>query len=191
MSSDTNGNVAAADSEQPKPDVPTLTPATNGHMPMTEARSKALEEDADQLEGDDTTKLPAEDEEEEALFTTLEQEALQSPSKEPQPKDVKAAPKLLQKALEAGQVQASDSEQESDKDKEDGEKPPEPHVHQRVRCSVRVATCVTSQSCYFQWKDSFSLGDSAHTRFFSKGQSIGLSLVQSIGIFQFHRTRLG
>jgi hypothetical protein len=136
MSTHTNGNVAAAiaDSsvEQPKPDDPTSTVTTNGHMPMTEARSKALEEDDDLLE-DDTKLPPEDDEEEEKLFTTLEQQALLSPSKEPQPRDVKAAPRLLQKALEAGQVQASDSEQESDKEKE----PHEPHLHQRVR-SVRV-----------------------------------------------------
>jgi hypothetical protein len=85
--------------------------------------------------------------EEDELFTNLEKEEetrlLFSPSLPSQPKDVQAAPKLLQKALEDGQVQASDSEQESDgeknasvkgdaDEKKDGASEG-PHIHQRVR----------------------------------------------------------
>lgn len=72
--------------------------------------------------------------EEDALFTTIEQEEALVTSLPDQPKDLKAAPKLLQKALEDGQVQASDSEQESEKQRRtDASQVASPtHVHQRV-----------------------------------------------------------
>jgi len=74
---------------------------------------------------------------EEALFSNLEQDADGADGQgQEQPKSLEAAPKLLQKALEKGEVQASDSEQESDKDHEDERKEPaspQRHVHQRVR----------------------------------------------------------
>ena len=70
--------------------------------------------------------------EEDELFTNIEkeEEAEAAAHVAAQPKDVKAAPRLLQKALETGDVQASDSEQESDQEKKpQGE---DHHVHQRV-----------------------------------------------------------
>ncbi len=106
----------------------------------------ALTPEEDEIEDPMEEKEEGADEEDE-LFTNLEKEEetrlLSSPSLPSQPKDVLAAPKLLQKALEDGQVQASDSEQESDgeknaslqaaaDEKKDGASEA-PHIHQRVR----------------------------------------------------------
>ena len=98
--------------------------------------------------------------EEEALFTSLEkqqeEEEREALAKEAQPKDVQAAPKLLQAALAQGQVKADESEEESDIEKKspvkkpteaaaetaDGKSPEavgsDHHVHHRVRSNQSV-----------------------------------------------------
>jgi hypothetical protein len=54
--------------------------------------------------------------EEEALFVAMEkdEESKDALRTHPQPKDVKAAPKLLQSAIEQGQVNPDDSESDSE-----------------------------------------------------------------------------
>lgn len=118
---------------------------TKETTPMLDKPASALTSVEDEIEDPIEEKEEGADEEDE-LFTNLEKEEetrlLSSPSLAPQPKDVQAAPKLLQKALEDGQVQASDSEQESDgeknaalkavaDEKKDGDSEG-PHIHQRV-----------------------------------------------------------
>ena len=96
--------------------------------------------------------------EEDELFTNIEkeEEAEAAAHVAAQPKDVKAAPRLLQKALETGDVQASDSEQESDQEKKpQGE---DHHVHQRVSLvpwNFGVLDCVMvmlgfAETCVYQ-----------------------------------------
>lgn len=62
------------------------------------------------------------EDEEDALFTSLEKEQEKEEMEHPheQPKDYHVAPKLLQQALEKGEVKADDSEEESDKEKGGG-----------------------------------------------------------------------
>jgi hypothetical protein len=75
--------------------------------------------------------------EEDALFSQMEQTTTEQEQVQ-QPRDVQAAPKLLQQALQAGQVQPSDSEQESDHEEptkaeaEAAKAAKQPHVHPRV-----------------------------------------------------------
>lgn len=110
---------------------------------MLEKPVSILTPEDEEVEGEEKEE-GADDEEN--LFANLEKEQetrlLSSPSLVPQPKEVHAAPKLLQKALEDGQVQASDSEQESEgekiasskarsEEKKDGASEGA-HVHQRV-----------------------------------------------------------
>lgn len=103
-------------------------------LPMTAAAATPRSETPD--DEDEIMGTPPEEgaEEEDELFTNIEKEEATQQAVVEQPKDVKAAPKLLQKALEAGQVQPSDSEQEEEKETE-VKKPesPEGHVHPRVR----------------------------------------------------------
>jgi chemotaxis protein histidine kinase CheA len=117
------------------------------------------DDDAD-IEDADEEDAVVEDDEEEKWFQTLEEQQKEEEDKaavsqKGQPKDLTAAPKLLQAALKEGQVPAlSESEQESDlehavkkveeKKEQEAEAaaaesaaaaaaPAEPHIHQRVR----------------------------------------------------------
>jgi len=91
------------------------------------SKSAKTEDDND----DDQKSVGAE---EEALFVAMEkdEESKDSLHLHTQPKDVKAAPKLLQSAIKQGQVKPDDSE--SDSEQPDSTKPdPEPHhAHSRT-----------------------------------------------------------
>ena len=151
----------------------TSEPSTE-NLPPEVTESNGAKETISMLDKPASTLTPEDDEvedvieekeegadEEDELFTNLEKEEetrlLSSPSLAPQPKDVQAAPKLLQKALEEGQVQASDSEQESDgeknaaleavaDEKKDGASEG-PHIHQRVSRPCDVAVFVGGMFC--------------------------------------------
>lgn len=133
----------------------------------------ALTPEEEEVEEDPVEEKEEGADEEDELFTNLEKEEetrlLSSPSLPPQPKDVHAAPKLLQKALEDGQVQASDSEQESDVEKNGSSKavadekkdgtPGGIHIHQRVSrridfdcwrdvyCVLESCDCAYAEDC--------------------------------------------
>jgi hypothetical protein len=75
-------------------------------------------------------------EEEEALFESMEKdnEKEEAEHLQDQPNDVKSAPRLLQSALEQGQVKSDDSESEDEKKVVDKPSSPETHhPHARVR----------------------------------------------------------
>lgn len=76
---------------------------------------------------------------EEALFVQMEQEE-EAHDQEDQPVEITAAPRLLQKALQDGDVKASDSEEEEKKAVDSHVASPEHHVHQRVSVSALVAS---------------------------------------------------
>ena len=128
---------------------PTGTAAAAAAPMISEARSHLpLEED----DVEDVKEVSEEGEaEEDDLFTSLEHEQEEQEAKqvEAQPKEVTAAPRLLQKALEAGQVHADESEEESEKEKEEEKKmsasqqvsPEKPHIHQRVS-TILIFFCV-------------------------------------------------
>ena len=153
--------------------------------PMTEARSKVLDEadlDDGVAEGEEEEEEGAK--EEDALFTTIEHEQEEQETQDvPQPKDVTAAPRLLQKALEVGQVKADASEEDSDKEASTQEEKkaeqeaqkqpasPEKHVHHRVSAchfalavfeSVigRIIVVLSSLSCHILQKRSAGCGGS-------------------------------
>lgn len=101
-------------------------------LPSTNDKSNADEGDE---EDDMKTPEEQEDDEEEKLFEKLEHDEEEEEATHPhdQPSDVKAAPKLLQKALEQGQVKPDDSEDEAEKKDESGDAPKSPeHKHARV-----------------------------------------------------------
>jgi hypothetical protein len=115
---------------------PVITPTGTA----TSVLDKTVEADDEMEEEDDEEEVP---DEEEQIFISLEQQKEQEDLEEAlhphaQPKDVTAAPVLLQRALKEGQVKADESEEESDKEKkapvEEAKAPPspEPHYHQRV-----------------------------------------------------------
>lgn len=84
--------------------------------------------------GDDQKPVGAEAEE--ALFAALEKNVEKEDAELPheQPNDVKLAPKLLQSALEQGQVEPEDSAGEDEKKAAESPSSPEPHhPHARVR----------------------------------------------------------
>jgi hypothetical protein len=104
------------------------------------------EEVKDDDEEEDTQSIQSEGaDEEDALFTNLEQEEEKEEAAHPheQPNDKKAAPKLLQSALAKGDVKMDDSEHgtvasDTEIKAEDGREEAteeEPHFHHRVRNS--------------------------------------------------------
>ena len=102
--------------------------------------SDGMEDDDDDLK---SIKSEGADEED-ALFATLEKNEEQEEAAHPhaQPKDAKAAPKLLQSALAKGDVSMDDSNsgvavKEEEKKGEDAASDENSIVHQRVRiCSI-------------------------------------------------------
>lgn len=95
---------------------------------------RPVKKNGDDVDNDDDQKsLGVEDEE--ALFVAMEKDEESRDARLPhsQPKDVKAAPKLLQSAIEQGEVKPDDSE--SDSEQQDATKTDaEPHhAHARVR----------------------------------------------------------
>lgn len=133
---DSNGSIATGTTETP----PIKTEATTG------ADDDGEEDDAESIKSEGA-------DEEDALFTNLEQEEEKEEAAHPheQPKDTTAAPKLLQSALKAGDVQMDDSEHGAPmkdpeaKPEDSGEeaKEEEPHVHQRVS-HLAFSLCICS-----------------------------------------------
>ena len=85
--------------------------------------------------------------EEDKLFSEMEHTTQEQV--EEQPRDVQAAPKLLQQALQAGQVQPSDSEQESDQDEKAKAEAAakQAHVHPRVCICIYMVVCAWNERC--------------------------------------------
>ena len=127
--------------------------ATNGNAPTNGALAvpiptkdtKPSGDDDDEDEEDDADdNIPEEDDLEEKLFEKLEhdQEEQELTHHEQQPKDVKAAPKLLQSAFQKGEVANDDSESDSEKKSaavEAEAAAPDHHTHARVRTKVTVS----------------------------------------------------
>jgi hypothetical protein len=107
---------------------------SESEMREKKAEKKMEDEPFDEGETNDD-KMSDGAEEEEALFVKLEEDEERQESKQlhDQPKDVNAAPKLLQSALEQGQIKPDDSESEDEKKKTETAAPPEHHHHARVR----------------------------------------------------------
>jgi hypothetical protein len=139
-----NPEDAAVKTEDPKPEAD--CPAAPAPL---EPMIKSATTSAEPTEDGSVDDLAAE---EEALFRELERAAQEKEHEEAlhpdQPKDIKAAPRLLQKALEVGEVKLDDSEEEDAVGKNKSESPvkseeakngaepaaasPQAHVHERV-----------------------------------------------------------
>jgi hypothetical protein len=133
--------------------------ATNGDVPTNGALAVPIpakdtkptttcDDDVEDEEDDaDDEKIPEEDDLEEKLFEKLEhdqEEQELTHHHEQQPKDVKAAPKLLQSAFQKGEVANEDSESDSEKKSAAVEAAaavaaPDHHTHARVRNKVTVS----------------------------------------------------
>lgn len=171
-SSTMNGHAKQDTTEPAVPDTTKEVPAaTNGHAKADPNVEEQLEEAVDTPD------------EEENLFIQMEEEQHKHEEPVAQPKQVEAAPKLLQKALQNHEVNPDESEEESDKEvqkKEDAE----PHYHQRVRCTQLVFCC-----CLYCFYDIVSNAFCFVFCFFpcTTGQSIGLFVEQGVRIQQFYR----
>ena len=127
----------------------TQTPAENSaNVPVSVSKEGDDDEDGD---GDDDADVEEGAEEEDALFTSLERDQEkedEAHAQDEQPKDVAAAPKLLQKAFEKGDVKLEDSESEEEppkkkvatqeeekKGEETGNQAPTSPVHRHARVS--------------------------------------------------------
>jgi hypothetical protein len=157
---------AAVPSEKLAPPVEAATTMDVSATCLTDENNDDTNDMKD-VDVDDNDDIDEVDEEEERLFQNLEHEQEEEEAKAAltgQPKDLAAAPKLLQAALQEGGVPPlSDSEQESDKEhgaagiatkkvaepKVEEKKEPEgeaaasasePHYHQRVRIVSRCTT---------------------------------------------------
>ena len=91
-------------------------------MKMSRKQLKKIEKSKTIVEEDEDAKIDDDDEsaKEEAIFIAMEKDQEMEDAAHPlsQPKAVEAAPKLLQSALEKGEVQADDSESDDDKKNE-------------------------------------------------------------------------
>jgi hypothetical protein len=110
-------------SEKP---APASNPEANKNGHSNGGSSRPSNDDNDDEEDDDAAGVLNDEmlnddeegaEEEDALFTALErEEEEEDPMALPQPKDYHEAPKLIQKALEAGVIKADESEEDSDRE---------------------------------------------------------------------------
>ena len=122
---------------------PETAPVTSKVEPSDQA--EALE-DLDDADNDNDEKAVEGADEEEALFVKMEEDEVteEATLTHEQPTDVKAAPKLLQKALENHEVEPDDSEKVDTSKKEEEKKgeeeiktgPSEPEHHYHARVSM-------------------------------------------------------
>ena len=113
-------------------------------------RTESADDEVDDIAKVDDDDIDEGAKEEDALFSTIEKEQEVQGLPE-QPKEVTAAPRLLQSALKAGEVRESDSDEEK---KDNGEETiksvekavsVEHHVHQRVSASIQLSTNAVSR----------------------------------------------
>jgi hypothetical protein len=152
-----DGAVKDIDSVQVQVKTDPAAATTNGDAPTngapaapivvvvkTEDTKPTSSEYDDEDDDDDNAKSPddGEDEEEEKLFEKLEHDQEEEEAAHPheQPKDVTAAPRLLQSAFQKGEV-APEDDSESDSEKksaaaEAAVPSPDHHLHARVRKKV-------------------------------------------------------
>ena len=151
-------------------------------------------EDGDE-EMDDGDKASEGAEEEEALFVKMEEDEEKEEAAHPhdQPTDVKAAPKLLQTALEKGEVEPDDSEKEEDKKVEEqkaaGPPSPDHHYHARVSFSFFSLFAPNSDAIMMSFSRRQCLIFCCKS--LEIGQTIGFLAFQGIGILQLYFQRLG
>ena len=156
--------VAVAPSQPNEPPPPTADQNAKPAATETPLSPNSLEHryernngNADDDDEDDVGKGDDDDDEEGAkeeddLFTSLEKEQEGQELGE-QPKEVTAAPRLLQKALTAGEVKEESSDDDEKKDdgkvidkSAEADEVGKPHVHQRVSTKIRIPTRRTSRS---------------------------------------------
>lgn len=129
---------------------------------------------------DDEEEEKVEDDEEEALFVTLEQQEEEELHRavDQQPTDIHAAPRLLQKALEEGQVKADDSEEDTPKEvisqpvqgvPNPHDKASHPHVHHRVSAGAKSVPRVLSVSSLVPNGSNGNCGGAQEERALLKG----------------------
>ena len=166
---------AVSTTADPAPAVPTVTatpaapsedkrdqPATTEPVkPQEVAANGTGQPKADPAVGDDDDDVAVPEakeegaDEEDALFTALEEQDQKEHEHDHQSKDLKAAPKMLQDAIKGGQVEMDDSESEEEKPAEKKEEDAAAavkteevgdhhHVHARVSSKVRKHVIVLS-----------------------------------------------
>jgi len=117
-------------------------------------RTESADDEVDDIAKVDDDDIEEGASEEDALFSTIEkeQEAHGLPE---QPREVTAAPRLLQSALKAGEVKESDSDEEKKDSGEEAEKSGEKvvsvehHVHQRVSLSIFISEQVSASTLHY------------------------------------------
>jgi hypothetical protein len=190
--------------------------SSNGHTatgttetPPIQTESSALGEvvvDGEEEEEEETRSVKSEGaDEEDALFTNLEQEEEKEEAAHPheQPKDKKAAPKLLQSALAMGDVKMDDSEHgaapsdSGTKTEDVGDETieEEHHLHQRVRNKylyfVLVVLCDHLSATPTRCLPLVVFVDPCITRFKIIAISTGFFAIQSVRVFKFHLEGFG
>lgn len=194
-----NGNgVTSMKMEANLPSVTETTIVVNG---ASNAAGPAKTDDPIVDEEEDSTSLKSEGaEEEDALFTNLEQEVEQEEASHAhrQPDDATAAPKLLQSAIKKGEVmEDSDSDEKTaSKAKTDVELGEEKkaeaegeHVHQRVGTRVRDERPIVLSCLLAEDQPSFSpnLFITLLYAFLPlSAKPTGLFAFQGIGVLGFH-----
>ena len=156
----------------------------------------ADDEDDDVPKDDDVADEEGAKEEEE-LFTSIEKEH-EGEGMAEQPKEVTAAPKLLQSALSAGEVKEESDEEKKDNGEGAAEGGAEkvvakPHVHQRVRLALskfQSCGCIPATIPFFVsllsiFLSSRFVGILAHKFFhvYFTGEPTRLFAGQSVGVF--------
>jgi hypothetical protein len=136
----------------------------NENVPTSSKSSVNDEEEEEEEEDDDVVSEGAQ--EEDALFTSLEIDEEKEEASHPhdQPRDVKAAPRLLQTAFEKGEVKADEDsesdEKEEKKTESESQQASQPaaespqHHHPQNHARVSPNTPGT-ETCYVAWQTFF------------------------------------
>lgn len=158
---------------------------TNNEPVVEKAPVKETDEKAAEDMDEDDVKDDNSEAEEEALFEKLEHDEEEKEAKElhEQPKDVKAAPKLLQSGLEQGLVKPDESESEDDKKDPAYEakaaETKEQHHHARVSWQPIDGYLLRNKVCE-EYTHTFNFNFCFFLTF--KGGTTGLSPFQGIRI---------